>query len=314
MFLPIVMVLAAACSHTDQGAQATARPRPAISPAQARQVLTRFQDINNRANAARDDRLISTIEAGAGLRESLSAYKVAKALKTPKFKAFTYDNPSFYIPKVAGFPKWFAVHGTVSKGKQRGHGTLLFEQDKAGAAWLRTAGPPLLKAHRRPLPVALGPDGYASAVAPGDGRLAGAAARHAACLNSATTGKGTCAGMAPGTWTSEAAGEIRRLRRKFGKTGWSVTSAWKVSRPVAGPLRTPDGVLFWYELEEELKFFNDKGHEPISLGKDWAALADRTEVLLQATITREYQFAAIATAREIDVIASKGSPTKVRAD
>ncbi|MFD0856606.1 hypothetical protein ACFQ07_30520, partial [Actinomadura adrarensis] len=158
------MVLAAACSHADEGARATAQPRPAISLDQARQVLTRFQDINNRANAARDARLISTIEAGAGLRESLSAYKVTEALKAPKSKAFTYDSPAFYVPKVVGFPKWFAVHGTVGKGKRRGHGTLVFEQRTAGAAWLRTAGPDLLKGHLRPLPVALGPDGYATAV------------------------------------------------------------------------------------------------------------------------------------------------------
>ncbi|MFD0851030.1 hypothetical protein ACFQ07_02250, partial [Actinomadura adrarensis] len=139
-------------------------------------------------------------------------------------------------------------------------------------------------------------------------------ARHAACLNSATTGHGSCAGLAPGTWTSEVTGEIRRLRRRFAKTGWSVTSAWKVSRPVAGPLRTPDGVLFWYELEEELKYFNAKGHGPIVLSKELGALAGWREVLLQARIIREHQFAAIVTAREIDVIASKSSSTKARAD
>lgn len=313
-FLSIVVVLAAACSQADDGARATDQLRPVISLAQARDVLARYQDINNRANAARDGRLISTIETGAALRESLSSYKVAEVLKAPKFKAFTHDNPSFYVPRVAGFPKWFAVHATSGTGKRLGHGTMLFEQQKAGAPWLRTTGPDLFKAHRKPLPVALGPDGYAAAVAPSDRRLTGAATRHVACLNSGT-GSGTCTGMTPGLWTNEAVGEIRKRRRGFGESRWSMTSAWKVSRSVAGPLRTPDGVLFWYELVEEVRHINQGGGDAIPLPKELGAIAGLTQVRSQATITNEYQFAAVVTSSgEVDVIASEDHTAKFQGE
>jgi hypothetical protein len=223
---------------------------PAITKAQAEQVLANYQTVNNRANAALDGNLLATVETGAQLEMDRAGYLLRKAKKDDKYTPFTYAHPSYYIPRQDGFPRWFAVDATSSTGAGNSRHALLFTQDHAGAPWLLTADPfpssPLTG-------INLDKDGYATAVSPRDtnaavqpGKVAGA---HAALLS---TGTG---GMAAGPYTSESRDALTKVEGELRKRGVTLTSDFAPDQQRSYALRTTGGgALVWYVIRQSERY------------------------------------------------------------
>jgi hypothetical protein len=218
---------------------------PALTKAQAEQVLANYQSVNNRANAELDDNLLATIETGAQLKMDRAGYRLRRA-KKDKYTPFTYSRPSYYIPRQDGYPKWFAVDAISGNTRH----ALLFVQDRAGGPWLLTADPfpssPLTG-------VNLDKDGYATAVSARDteaaiqpGKVAGA---HAALLS---TGTG---GMAAGPYTSESRDALTKVQTELRKRGVTLTSGFAPDQQRSFALRTTGGgALVWYVVRQSERY------------------------------------------------------------
>ncbi|MFE2518417.1 hypothetical protein ACFXG9_24260 [Streptomyces mirabilis] len=96
---------------------------PALSTAQARDVITHYSKINNEANANRNRRLLDTVEDGPLYAMSVSDYTETEGLLAADrkpYKPWSYDSAGAkpYIPRLgAGQDRWFAAALSDQKGK-----------------------------------------------------------------------------------------------------------------------------------------------------------------------------------------------------
>jgi hypothetical protein len=156
--------------HTSTRASATPSPRPTATPALDRQaaleLIRRYSQVNNQANARDNARLLDTVEDDALFAMSVGGYKQdsgspAKDRKT--YKPWSYDTASarLYIPKfLSGTPRWFAAGLTETGTKYQ---SLVVFAQQSDRSWQMVLAPDL---DGMPLPdIALDAQGYATAVA-----------------------------------------------------------------------------------------------------------------------------------------------------
>ncbi|MEU6351582.1 hypothetical protein ABZ896_19940 [Streptomyces sp. NPDC047072] len=134
------LTLAACGSGSDTGAAAkpaaskSPAPQGIITIAAAKAVVDSYESANNRANKARDERLLSTVESGQLNEQSAADYKQYPTWSAKKKKeygtSFFYQNRTYYIP-AAGTASWFAVKATSSYGD---HPEALLIFDKTGGS------------------------------------------------------------------------------------------------------------------------------------------------------------------------------------
>jgi hypothetical protein len=114
--------------------------RPAVTVLDATAVVTKYNEVNNKANAARDDKLAATIESQPTLAQTLAGYRIGRKLDaTGKAtdKPFTFTDPVVGAPEFAAYPMRFVVASGVSGAadtRQLG----VWERESAGAPWLLT--------------------------------------------------------------------------------------------------------------------------------------------------------------------------------
>ncbi|GAB2784699.1 hypothetical protein [Streptomyces daliensis] len=101
-------------------ATAGATGRPLLSRKAAREVVDHYVEVNNKANARQDAKLLSTVEGGALFARSEAGYKqfdtLSKKEKEGYLVPFTYEDVSFHIPAKGD---WFAATARVDHSKQR---------------------------------------------------------------------------------------------------------------------------------------------------------------------------------------------------
>jgi hypothetical protein len=208
---------------------------PSLTKAQAAQVLARYQAVNNRANGGLDADLLGSVETGAQLEMDRADYKQHRATKE-KLRTFSYTAPTYYIPRQAGYPRWFAASATSGRARH----ALVFTQERAGGPWLLAADPYPLEQPG----IALDKDGYATAVPPGS-----VPATHVATLN------GGAKGMAPGPYTTGAHDALTKAQAALGQRGVRFSSRFAVDPQHAFALRTTDGgALVWYVLRQSERY------------------------------------------------------------
>jgi hypothetical protein len=191
----------------------TAAAAPAVHPAppapvtlaQAKEALAAYTAANNTANAQRSAPELATVETGASYAIDAGTYLSGQG--TPPFPAFAPAQAAFYIPRgeSATGPRWFAVQVANAFTAQPQNVTsreyLVFTQQAPGGPWLQTAEPYLLPGAGAPQ-VAVGADGLATAVSPGDASLAVAPGRlpaaTAAAIDRTAAGPAQPAIAAPG--------------------------------------------------------------------------------------------------------------------
>ncbi|TDD57915.1 hypothetical protein E1263_21315 [Kribbella antibiotica] len=114
--------------------------RPAVTIADAKAVVTKYNELNNKANAARDSKLAAAIEAEPNLAQTLAGYQIGRKLdRAGKAigKPFTFTNPVVGAPEFTAYPMRFVVTSGVSDAadtRQLG----VWERESAGAPWLLT--------------------------------------------------------------------------------------------------------------------------------------------------------------------------------
>jgi len=114
--------------------------RPAVTVADGQAVVKRYNDINNKANATRDEKLSETIEDEPTLAMTRAGYKVDRKLDAAdkkKSSAFTYTKPQIGAPQYGAYPMRFVVSSGLSNSKdsqQLG----VWERKNAGEPWALT--------------------------------------------------------------------------------------------------------------------------------------------------------------------------------
>ncbi|MCQ1580442.1 hypothetical protein [Streptomyces parvus] len=172
---------AASSDHTPQShtpsATASPTPRGVVTVSEANKILDNYQNVNNRANATRDARLLATVEAGQLYARSKAEFEQFETLSEKDQKdygkPFTFTDRTFYLP--AG-GDWFAAQATTTGTN---HTVMVFEKSPAtNNTWKKVislfpdkALPPVQSPGgvARTAPVkatvgALAPDGAAAAV------------------------------------------------------------------------------------------------------------------------------------------------------
>ncbi|MEU1076469.1 MULTISPECIES: hypothetical protein [unclassified Streptomyces] len=222
-------------------ASASPAPKGVVTLSQANQILDTYQEVNNRANAARDPKLLATVEAGQLYARSKAEFEQFETLSEKEQKdygkPFTFTDRTFYLP--AG-GNWFAAQATTT-GKN--HTVMVFEKSSAtDNRWKKVVSLFPAKA----LPPVQTRDGLAS-TAPAATKVGGLAPESvtAAIEDLFATG-GTRQGAALDR-TNENAKSILKTYKERGK---SLGPRAKVSFFPATPvnekvyaLRTRDGVL-----------------------------------------------------------------------
>lgn len=106
-----------AADRKHAAASASPAPTGVVTTREASKILTAYEDANNRANAKRDARLLSTVEAGAVNLQSRADYQQftiqSKAEKADYGSPFRYVRREFAIPR-KGMASWFAVKATAT--------------------------------------------------------------------------------------------------------------------------------------------------------------------------------------------------------
>ncbi|MFC4910410.1 hypothetical protein [Actinomadura gamaensis] len=240
---------AAACGSSDAGASGP----PALTRDQARQVVTSYAGTAEEAGSKLDASVLPKAETDPQLAMDTAAVKLRRATKA-KTGTLKFTHVSVAVPRISGYPRWFAADAVSGTGKDALRHALLFTQQKAGAPWLLTADPfPTDAAISR---VALDKDGYATTVNPSEGGLAIApdriAAAHAALLNEGPKAAGASE-LAPGPKTTEAFAALRQAESGLQKDGITLASRFEPDGPAkVYALRTRGGgALVWYVLKQK---------------------------------------------------------------
>jgi hypothetical protein len=239
---------------TAQPSSTAAAPNVNVTPAQADQIVTAYQGVNNRANVDRSDQLMGTIESDSALAMDLASYKefrYSDPKNTAKSKNgnLTYAKRSYIVPRLTAYPRWFVAQAVGTQDpKTNPQSTptpiyLLFVQADANAPW-KVAYAPNTGSPFPSAPV-VDQSGYATAVtAADDASLAAGPDRLSGMLLAAETGgKGSAAASQFGTFPyfDDVAGELAQDKKSLtGRTITLMATPGSPNYPVYA-LRTVDG-------------------------------------------------------------------------
>ena len=119
---------------------ASTTSRPAVTLADGQAVVTRYNDVNNKANQARDPKLSETIEGNPTLAMTRAGYQIDRKIDAAgknKTKPFTYVKPKIGAPQFSSYPMRFVVDSGVSddpNSRQLG----VWQRQNAGTPWVLT--------------------------------------------------------------------------------------------------------------------------------------------------------------------------------
>ncbi|WP_406298764.1 hypothetical protein OG948_25965 [Embleya sp. NBC_00888] len=226
-------------------------PVEALDRHEAGKVLHDYEVQNNQAYANRDLPLNARVETGslgaldqAGLKILSFTDPRGNLGKAP----IKHERPEFLIPKVIGWPKWFAVHSTPNFNNAKPQ-LLVFVKANPDAVWQAAWGPTL----QSPLPeLRRDADGYLEPVAPNAAGLAAAPGELAPALTEfLKDGKTRAELFGPDPYTAQ----LRKQREEPIGEGFvrqTVDGAANQFPPLA--LRTKDGgALVLFALQHSVK-------------------------------------------------------------
>ncbi|MFS2293007.1 MAG: hypothetical protein FWJ90_09925 [Actinomadura sp.] len=268
----LAAALSAGCSGSSSSAgSAEPKGEPPLTKAQAEKVLTSYTAAVDRAGRTFNPKPLRTVEADPQLAMDVAALKFRRAVKQSPSK-LQFTNTAYYIPRLTGYPQWFAV-GAVT-GKRTLRHAMLFTRAKADAPWLLTAAPQVGDASLRK--VALGSDGYAVPVAPDARDLAVAPgklpAAHAALLTEGPRAAGASV-LAEGTQTTETYKALKEGEKTLARRGVTLSSRFAAAPYDVYALRTSDrGALVWYVLKQEEAYSSSRPGK-LSVSGDLVGLA-----------------------------------------
>ncbi|MEV4219933.1 hypothetical protein [Nonomuraea sp. NPDC049725] len=288
-------------------------PVTAVTPEEAAEVFATFTATDNLLRAAGDQRLDMELTRDAEARLTAAAF-LSTSGKPP---TRAWGSPTLYVPRFPAGERapWFSVVAT-----RDGHPTVLTFA-KAGD-WRLGAAARLLPGRELP-PVALDPDGYATAI-PADDKAITVSPQYLGPLHATvaeTGGDGVAAGLiAAGPHTTEVAAQITADREKAKKNGFSYDSIFTANDfPVYG-LRTADGgALIQYALSRTTTTTTKTAEDdyiPVPSSARWAISAPVVRRTLRLSEVHQYvtSVPASTTRKAAEVIAHDGSLVRAGGD
>ncbi|WP_132191612.1 MULTISPECIES: hypothetical protein [Kribbella] len=137
----VVLLLAATgCVAVPEKNTSQSLSRPAVTLADGKAVVERYNEVNNKANQARDAKLSETIEGNPTLAQTRAGYRIDGKLDAAgknKIKLFTYTKPRIGAPEFTSYPMRFVVSSGVSddsESRQLG----VWQRLNAGTPWVLT--------------------------------------------------------------------------------------------------------------------------------------------------------------------------------
>ncbi|UOB10259.1 hypothetical protein MQE23_14800 [Streptomyces sp. HP-A2021] len=159
---------------SDSGTENT--PQGVVTQAAAKKIADHYEEVNNKANAARDDKLLGTVEAGQVYAMDKATYTLFETWPKKEQKAYTkpfsYQDREYVIPE-KGTATWFAVR---AKSSENSKNSVLLVFDKVGGTykmvlslWADSGEPlPKLAVDRHGLAEAVDPDTKVGKLAPAE--------------------------------------------------------------------------------------------------------------------------------------------------
>jgi hypothetical protein len=123
-----------------KNSEAAPETRPAVTLADAQDVVQRYNQLNNQANQARDAKVAETIEANPTLAQTRAGYLIGRKLDAAgkdKSKPFAFTDPQIGAPEFGAYPMRFVVSSGLSTdpgSRQLG----VWQRQSAGTPWLLT--------------------------------------------------------------------------------------------------------------------------------------------------------------------------------
>ncbi|MQA95134.1 MAG: hypothetical protein GEV11_10995 [Streptosporangiales bacterium] len=295
-------------------AEAEAPPAtpPALSKPEARKVLTTYATTLNQARAKESTEDLQAAQTDTLLLLEHGRMLASKKLKPPPVPAagtrhrrvaarapaapqppVTFTEPKFFIPRLKGYPKWFAVLAMETGSRQRE--AMVFVRKNAQSGW---RGAYSVGVHPdAPMSPKLDKQGYAEALPAGQGGLvvtpAAIAKAHAdANQNGKASRLGTV--LRPSRWTANLFDTTTADRLEATRLGFTYARNYHPSGYPVFALRAADGgALVWYAVGDELAVTKNpetpRGRW-IAPSSDIADLLgkDRIYDTFQASTIREY--------------------------
>ncbi|GAA4236030.1 hypothetical protein GCM10022254_44660 [Actinomadura meridiana] len=289
----LAVALSTGCSSSStSSAESKEGPaKPALTKAQAQQVLASYTTAANRAGRRLSGDGLRTVEADPQLTMDDASLKLRRVIKR-RPSALKFRETAFYIPRLSGYPHWFVVGAATGPAKQPLRHAMLFNQARPGAPWLLTANP--YPASDSLSQIALDPDGYATPVKPNSSKqLAVAPGKlpeaHAALLTGGPSAAGASV-LADGPQTSETYKALRKGEKTLAGRGVTLSSRFSAAPYSVYALRTKDrGAVVWYVLKQREAYSSSK-HGALSVGGDLLGLvpAKATRSRMDTTVLVQY--------------------------
>jgi hypothetical protein len=115
----VVCLVAAGCASLPEARPDLPAGKVAVTDEQAAQYFSRYDEINNSANAERDAEAAATIEAGPLLETSLTGYELAEANAAEPPEAYYHTDVAAYSSRFAKYPMWFVATARINSDGNR---------------------------------------------------------------------------------------------------------------------------------------------------------------------------------------------------
>ncbi|RSN54029.1 hypothetical protein [Actinomadura sp. WAC 06369] len=281
---------AAGCGGGPSGGSAGSDAPPALSRAEAERVLKSYTAGADRAGQRLNARALTAIETDPQLSMDAAMFRKYRALRQRPPK-LGFAKTTFFIPRLQGHPRWFAVGAGGGGGQGARPHAMLFTQEKAGGPWLLAADPaPGDGALER---VELDEQGFAEPVAPeADGLAvtpAGLPKAHAALMTSGPDASGAAA-FADGPATGRAYQALQQVTKSLAGQGVRLSSTFAPAPYRVHALRTKDGgALVWYAMKQREAYSAAK-RGSLAVSGDLVGLAPARSVRtrLKTTVLTQY--------------------------
>ncbi|MFF5371544.1 hypothetical protein [Streptomyces sp. NPDC013187] len=120
---------------SDGDKAAADKPQGVVSRAEAKKIADHYEQVNNKANATQDEKLLATVEAGQVHAMDKATYTLFETWPDKEQKAyakpFSYRDRQYVIPE-KGTATWFAVRATSSEDSKS---KVLLVFDKTGGTY-----------------------------------------------------------------------------------------------------------------------------------------------------------------------------------
>ncbi|MEO5875901.1 MAG: hypothetical protein ABIQ26_12955, partial [Streptosporangiaceae bacterium] len=242
----LALVMVTGCAREQPSRTVPARPIAAVTtmvdlaltPATSADAFRRWAANDDVARAAGDERLGMAWADDGQVQVTASEFRQAKLAGTAVTR-FTYGRPRLYVPRQAGYPRWF-----VAEVDRNGQDTLMaFTKRAEGSRFRLSMAAAVAKGAKIPA-VATGPEGYAFALTPHDQGLliqpTLVASLQAAIAEEGTKSYSTKV-MRPGPYTTGYFESAQKAARKAGKEGLLHDAGFNGTALPVFPLRTQDG-------------------------------------------------------------------------